>query len=148
MSSFFYATDGVDQSKMMIYDFVPNSDYPYYKIGNIDLHKMEVMTYKGKIYKITIYLPPHTDILPLLKYRYGEHTKYDELVFPIYEWETSNGITCELMGYGGGSEVKTYLLKYEDRNIKERIKMDAEKQKEINQRNKERKLREQARTDF
>lgn len=143
-----FATSGIDQSKILNYKFAPNSQYPYYKIGDVEIYNLEVMTYNQKIYEIKIYLAPHVDILPILKYRFGENTSYDDLLFPSYKWKTNDGIVCELIGYGGGERIKTYILQYKDEKIADIMKQEAEKQKESNRLERERKLRNQAKSGF
>ncbi len=142
------AVGGKDQSKIMVYNFLPNSDYPYYKIGDVEIYKLEVMTYNQKIYEIKIYLAPHVDILPILKYRFGDYTNYDEMIFPTYKWKTNNGIVCELLGYGGDDYIKTYILKYTDEKITDLMEQEAENQKEFDRLKKERKLKDQAKSGF
>lgn len=148
--SLVFATAGINQSKISVHKFVPNSDYPYYKIGDVDIFEIMVTVHVDRIMSIKFKIEKNNDILPLLKYRYGPNTSYKELVMSTYKWETNDGIVCSLNGYGGikGMTTYAYILEFEDIGYMALLKEKSLEQREANSRAKEKELRNQARTSF
>lgn len=148
IASLSLALGGKDQSKIVIHNFHPNLDFPYYDIGDIKINGIEVMTYDEKIYEITLFLSPHRDILPILKYRFGNYTSFDDFVLPIYKWKTSMDIVCELLGYGIDGNIENHLLKYKDERIIKRMKQEGKEQQELDRLKKDRELKDKAKSGF
>lgn len=131
------------------YEFVANADYPYKEIGDIEILQMSVLVRNEKIIRIKLILEKRNDILQLLTYRYGEHTKYEDMVMPKYLWEANSGITCTLIGLGKMPVTTySYILEYNDQKYWDSLKEEVTKRQEFNKQVKERKLKEQAKTQF
>lgn len=133
------------------YIFTPNEDYPYHKIGDVEIFRITVLAHQGRIFEIGINIKKNNDIFELLKYRYGNYTSFDNTVLPKYSWDIKEGITCKLIGYGKADErleIKSYVIKYID-NPYWKILSEKNNQKiESIKRAKENELKKQAKNQF
>lgn len=137
-------------NEISAYEFIPNSSYPYYKIGDIGIYEIKVLVYQNKIFQIEIIIEKNKDILELLKYRYGNYTSFDNSTIPEYSWNTNNGIAFKLHGYDNKSKltVNSYILEYEDSLYWKALMEINESKNEAEKRERINKLKEQAKTQF